>query len=268
MNALKQTIAPPIAIINGEQLLELPNNLYIPPHSLEIFLETFQGPLDLLLYLIRQQNFDILDIPVAKITTQYMEYIDLMRQQQFDLAAEYLVMAAWLAEIKSRMLLPRSQTETDEDEEDPRAALVRQLQEYERFSTATQELDARPRLERELYLVAAEFDSTTATATLPTATLNDLLVAFRNVTERAAVQKTWEVVADMLNVRDKITHILQRIQSHRFMRFEDLLEAEEGRLGLAVSFMAILELVRGRMLVVVQNEPFAPIHIKSISAEK
>ena len=255
--------APTTVLVNGEKLDKWPQDLYIPPDALEVFLETFQGPLDLLLYLIRRQNLNILDIPVALITRQYMEYVELMRRFRLDLAAEYLVMAAMLAEIKSRMLLPRPAGDEDEDEEDPRAVLVRRLQEYERFSQAAQDIDALPRLERELYLVAVDSNQPRPARVEATASLNDLMVAFRNVLDRAAQHRHWRVSRESLTVREKMVRILERIQTNRFMRFEDLLTGEEGRLGLVVNFMAILELARDRLLVVVQNEPFAPIHVKS-----
>ena len=259
---------PETVLINGEKLDKWPQDLYIPPDALEVFLETFQGPLDLLLYLIRRQNLNILDIPVAHITRQYMEYVELMRHFRLDLAAEYLVMAAMLAEIKSRMLLPRPVEDDADDEEDPRTMLVRRLQEYERFSQAARDIDALPRLERELYLVAAAFDPPEPTTVEATASLNDLMVAFRCVLDRTAQHKHWRVSRETLTVREKMTRILEHIQTNRFMRFEELLTVEEGRLGLVVSFMAILELVRDNMLVVVQNEPFAPIHLKSTEGER
>lgn len=265
---LDEPPAPETVLINGEKLDKWPQDLYIPPDALEVFLETFQGPLDLLLYLIRRQNLDILDIPVAHITRQYMEYVELMRHFRLDLAAEYLLMAAMLAEIKSRMLLPRPAEEDEEDGEDPRAVLVRRLQEYERFSQAARDIDALPRLERDLYLVTAEFAPPEPARVEATASLNDLMVAFRDVLDRAEQHKHWRVGREALTVREKMTRILERIQTNRFMRFEDLLAGEEGRLGLVVSFMAILELVRDNMLVVVQNEPFAPIHVKSAEGER
>ena len=251
-------------LVNGEKLEKWPQDLYIPPDALEIFLETFQGPLDLLLYLIRKQNLDILDIPVAHITRQYMEYVELMRHFRLDLAAEYLVMAAMLAEIKSRMLLPRLRDDEEGDEEDPRAALVRRLQEYERFGKAAQDIDDLPRLERDLYLVTVDFDDSEPVKIESSASLNDLVIAFRNVLDRSEQYKHLTVGREVLTVREKMTHILDRIKNTRFMRFEDLFSSEEGKLGLVVSFMAILELVRDDMLVVVQNEPFAPIHVKSV----
>lgn len=257
-----------VVLINGKKLDALPQDLYIPPDALEVFLETFQGPLDLLLYLIRKQNLDILDIPVARITQQYMEYVELMRHFRLDLAAEYLVMAAMLVEIKSRMLLPRPSTAEDDDGADPRAVLIRRLQEYERFSQAADDLEQLPMLERELYLVSARFDHPANPRVETRVSLNDIAGAFRNVLDRSEKYKHWSVGREVLTVREKMAHILDRIRHHRFMRFEDLLTAEEGRAGLVVSFMAILELVRDQTLVVVQNEPFAPIHLKSHSSEK
>ncbi len=252
-------------LVNGEPLDKLPDDLFIPPEALEIFLETFQGPLDLLLYLIRKQNLNILDIPVALITRQYMDYVELMRQFRLDLASEYLVMAATLAEIKSRMLLPRPVVEEEGEGEDPRAALIRRLQEYERFSQAAREIGDQPRLERELYLVSAEFEDPDPVKIEAKASLSDLVLAFRNVLERNSHNRHYGVGHERLTVREKMTHILDRIQSEGFVDFEALFDPEEGRLGLVVSFMAILELCRDRMLLLVQNEPFAPIHLKRVA---
>jgi len=250
-------------LVNGEKFDNWPQDLYIPPDALEVFLETFQGPLDLLLYLIRRDNLDILDIPVAHITRQYMRYVELMRHLRLDLAAEYLVMAAMLAEIKSRMLLPRPVADDDADEEDPRAALVRRLRQYERFRDAAQALDARPRLERELYLASADYGhAVDAAAPLPQASLADLAAAFRAVMERSEQYRNWTIGREALSVREKMTRILERIRRHRFVRFEALLLGSEGRAGLVVNFMAVLELVRECTIVAVQNKPFAPIHLK------
>lgn len=221
----------------------------------------------MLLYLIRKQNLDILDIPVALITKQYMEYVELMRHFRLDLAAEYLVMAATLAEIKSRLLLPRPAGEEEGEEEDPRAALIRRLQEYERFTQAAREIDDRPRIERDLYLVTVEFDDKEPVKVEARASLNDLVIAFRNVMERSEQNRNWSIGHERLTVREKMTQILDRIRNNHNIRFEDLFDPSEGRLGLVVSFMAILELTRDRMLLVVQNEPFAPIHLKSIEGE-
>ncbi|NKB65410.1 MAG: segregation/condensation protein A [Gammaproteobacteria bacterium] len=257
-----QTESP--VLVNGEKLEKWPLDLYIPPDALEVFLETFQGPLDLLLYLIRKQNIDILNIPVAHITQQYMEYVELMRQFRLDLAAEYLVMAATLAEVKSRMLLPRPAAQEEEEEEDPRAALVRRLQEYERFNQAAMDMDKRPRIEREIYLANLEFDDPSPRKVEARASLNDLVNAFRSMLERTQNNKNWAIGEDTLTVREKMTHILDRLNQTGFVRFEDLFVEEEGRRGMVVSFMAILELAKDNMLLVVQNEPFAPIHVKGV----
>lgn len=257
---------PPPILVNGRPLKELPDDLFIPPEALEVFLETFQGPLDLLLYLIRKQNLDILDIPVSLITRQYMEYVELMRQFRLDLAAEYLVMAATLAEVKSRMLLPRTGIEEDDEGEDPRVALIRRLQEYERFSEAAREIEERPRLERELHLVSADFEDPAPVKVEPRATLTELVLAFRNVIERSVHNRHYGVGHEKLTVREKMTQILDRLQRDRFLRFEDLFDPDEGRLGMVICFMAILEMCRDNVLVMVQNEPFAPIHLKRVES--
>ncbi|MDH3282220.1 MAG: segregation/condensation protein A [Gammaproteobacteria bacterium] len=247
--------------MSGVAFQQWPQDLYIPPDALEVILESFEGPLDLLLYLIRKQNIDILDIPVAEITRQYMEYVELMRAVKLDLAAEYLVMAATLAEIKSRMLLPRQ--EEDEDEEDPRAALVRRLQEYERFRQAAQDIDALPRLERELYVVCAVFEDTSEEQKPPEAALPDLVAAFRRVVEEAERSRHWQINREGLSVRERMSRILERLQQSDFVRFEELFSPEEGRMGLVVTFIAILELYKDALLVVIQNEPFATIHVRA-----
>ena len=253
-------------LVNGEVYDKWPQDLFIPPDALEVFLETFQGPLDLLLYLIRKQNLNILDIPVARITAQYMEYVELMRKFQLDLAAEYLVMAAMLAEIKSRLLLPRPAHLDDGEEEDPREALVRRLQEYERFNQAGMEIEKMPRVERDIYLATSDFEDPAPVKIQSRASLNDLVVAFRNVMDRSEMNKNFSIGTEGLTVREKMTHILDRVRNINFLRFEELFEAGEGKHGMVVSFMAILELVRDDMLVVMQNEAFSPIHIKSVSS--
>ena len=252
------------AVVAGEVFENWPQDLYIPPEALEVILESFQGPLDLLLYLIRKQNLDILDIPVADITKQYMQYVEVMHKLKLDLAAEYLVMAAMLAEIKSRMLLPRPESE-DEEGEDPRAILVKRLQEYERFREASLELDERPRLDRDLYLVRADFEDKYAVEKLPDVALDDLAAAFRNVIELAARNRSFLIERETLSVRERMTNILDRVRSKPYLSFTDLFELDEGRMGLVVSFVAILELCKENMLVVMQNEPFAPIHVKAVA---
>jgi len=249
------------AVVMGEIINDWPKDLFIPPDALEVVLESFEGPLDLLLYLIRKQNLDILDIPVAEITKQYMSYVDLMHAANLDLAAEYLVMAALLCEIKSRMLLPKPKTEND-DEEDPRAVLVRRLQEYERFSNVANELDDRPRLERDIFVADAPFDDPIPPKVIAQVGLHQLVKAYQNVVERAEANKHMFVSRDMLSMRERMTNILHLLKTQDYLRFEDLFTQAEGRLGVVVTFIALLELFRDDMLVVVQNEPLSPIHIK------
>ncbi len=247
-------------VVNGELYREWPQDLFIPPDALEVFLESFEGPLDLLLYLIRKENLDILDIPIAEITKQYMEYVEMMRAVKLDLAAEYLLMAAMLAEIKSRMLLPRP--ETDEDEEDPRSALVRRLQEYERYREAAVELDQLPRVERDLFVAKGRFVDPSPIVPEATVTLDQLAEAFAQVVANAVRFQHLHVTREVLSVRERMTRILEQLRDQEFVRFESLFDPEEGRMGLVVTFIAILELVKDDMLTVVQNEPFAPLHIK------
>lgn len=251
----------PLAIVQGEPVHELPHDLYIPPDALEVFLETFEGPLDLLLYLIRKQNIDILDIPIAEVTRQYMAYIELMQLAQLELACEYLVMAAVLAEIKSRMLLPRP-TE-DEDEEDPRAELVRRLQEYERYREVAEELDGRPRVGRDIHVAVAASNGKPTKRPEPNVALFELLDAFKRVLERAELYRHHHVLRERLSVRERMTQILSRVNSEEFVRFEELFERKEGKLGIVVTFIAILELLKEALVVVVQAEPFGPVHIKA-----
>jgi len=249
------------AVVMGEVMNEWPQDLFIPPDALEVVLESFEGPLDLLLYLIRKQNLDILNIPVAEITAQYMAYVELMRAADLDLAAEYLVMAALLGEIKSRMLLPRPKTD-DGEEEDPRAALIRRLQEYERFSEAANMLDDRPRLERDIFHAQAPFRDPNPPEVKAQVNLQQLVKAYQSIVERSAANKHMLVSHDMLSMRERMTNILQRLKTQDYLRFEDLFSHAEGRAGVVVTFIALLELFRDDMLVVVQNEPLAPIHIK------
>ncbi|MDG1906656.1 MAG: segregation/condensation protein A [Arenicella sp.] len=249
------------AVVLGEVISDWPKDLFIPPDALEVVLESFEGPLDLLLYLIRKQNLDILNIPVADITKQYMAYVEIMRAANLDLAAEYLVMAALLGEIKSRMLLPRPKSEEDDDE-DPRAALVRRLQEYERFSKAAGQLDDRPRLERDVYTAQADLIDPDPPQVLAQVKLTQLVDAFQKVVERAEANRHMFISRDMLSMRERMTNVLSKLNETGFLRFEELFTPEEGRLGVVVTFIALLELCRDDMLLIVQTEPFAPIHIK------
>lgn len=251
----------PLAIVRGQAVTELPQDLYIPPDALEVFLETFEGPLDLLLYLIRKQNIDILDIPIAEVTQQYMAYIELMQLAKLELAGEYLVMAAVLAEIKSRMLLPRPSE--DEEEADPRAELVRRLQEYERYRKAAEDLDGRPRVGREIHVAVVDFTSKPVRRIEPNVALVEVLNAFKRVMERADHYRHHHVLRERLSVRERMSQILSRVSNEEFVSFDELFDMKEGRMGLVVTFIAILELLKEALLVVVQAEPFAAIHVKA-----
>ena len=251
----------PFAVVQGEPVTQLPRDLYIPPQALEVFLEAFEGPLDLLLYLIRRQNLDILDIPLADITRQYMNYIELMQEMQLELAGEYLVMAATLAEIKSRMLLPRS-SEAQTEESDPRADLVRRLQEYERFKQAAETVDRLPRLERDVWVARAENTARRPVTQLPNVTLQEMIVAFREVVARAAMFQHHHVQRERLSVRARMTDVLAAVEGGGFVEFLRLFRPEEGRMGVTVTFMAILELVREGLLDLVQTEPYGPLHVR------
>jgi segregation and condensation protein A len=245
--------------VRGEPLMRLPDDLYIPPDALEVFLEAFEGPLDLLLYLIRKQNLDILDIPVLKITEQYMRYIALMRELKLELAAEYLVMAAWLAEIKSRILLPRPPAE-EEEQGDPRMELVRRLQEYERFKTASEHLDALPRIGRELFVAHALPERIEVEQPLPVPGLHELLLAFRDVMQRAQFFTRHTVQREPLSVRERMSRVLSQLGDAP-REFIALLDPEEGQAGVIVSLLALLELTRSSLIVVRQDGPFAPITV-------
>jgi len=254
----------PFAYVAGKAITQLPQDLYIPPDALEVFLEAFEGPLDLLLYLIKRQNIDILDIDVSLITEQYMAYVDLMESHQFELAAEYLVMAAMLAEIKSRMLLPRSKDE-EEDEEDPRAQLIRRLQEYERYKKAAEDLDNLPRIERDIYLAGAKGPQLERTSPDPVVELHEILAALAGALRRADMFEHHQVQRETLSTREKMAEILVRLSSERFVPLVSLLMREEGRLGVVVTFLAVMELIKDSLVDIVQHEPFAPIHIKARS---
>ncbi|HET8882751.1 MAG TPA: ScpA family protein [Solimonas sp.] len=246
--------------VHGQALDKLPEDLYIPPDAMEVFLEAFEGPLDLLLYLIRRQNLNILDIPVLKITQQYIQYIGLMRDMKLELAAEYLVMAALLAEIKSRILLPRPPPDEAQEQGDPRMELVRRLQEYERFKSAGETIEKLPRIGRDLYLAQARPEVIPTTAQLPMPGLRELVLAFRDIMERASLYKHHEISREPLSVRERMTHILSRIQQGP-ATLDELVDPEEGRLGVVVCFLAILEMARSAMLDIEQDSPFAPLMV-------
>ncbi|HPF58095.1 MAG TPA: segregation/condensation protein A [Candidatus Competibacteraceae bacterium] len=253
--------APPLAKVGGQPWTRIPQDLYIPPDALEVFLDTFEGPLDLLLYLIRRQNISILDIPIAEITRQYMEYLTLMQELQLELAAEYLLMAAWLAEIKSRLLLPRP-AQAEAEELDPRAELVRRLQEYERFQQAALTMDALPRLERDVFTASAAPPERQLQREPPPVSLADLLSALRDVMARAELFGRHHIQQEALSVRERMSGVLESLDTLHFTPFTALFYPEEGRRGVVVTFMAILELLREALLELVQIEPFAPIHLR------
>jgi segregation and condensation protein A len=255
----------PFAVVSGEPVTQLPRDLYIPPHALEVFLEAFEGPLDLLLYLIRRQNLDILDIPIAEISKQYVHYIDLMADIQFELAGEYLVMAATLAEIKSRMLLPRSKDD-EAEEDDPRAELVRRLQEYERYKQAAGDIDALERLERDVLPAGAEATDRRVVTKLPDIALKELLIAFREAVERSDMFAHHHIQREPLSVRERMSAILISLEGERYADFTGLFDPAEGKSGVTVTFLAILELLKESMIDVVQNELYGPIHVRAAHA--
>ena len=252
----------PLAIVEGKPFSELPKDLYIPPEALEVFLEAFEGPLDLLLYLIRRQNLDILEIDVSEITIQYMRYVSMMSAMQFELAAEYLLMAAMLAEIKSRMLLPRASEEEDE-EEDPRAQLIRRLQEYERFKNAAEDIDALPRVGREIHLASAAPPPMERARAEPDVDMKELLLALTEVLHRADMFESHHVQREKLSTRQRMSEVLARLSPNRFTPFVALFTAEEGRLGVVVTFLAILELIKESLIEIVQTDERGPIHVKA-----
>jgi len=248
-------------LVKGEPVNKLPKDLYIPPEALEIFLEAFEGPLDLLLYLIKRQNLDILDVPIAEITRQYMEYVELMKGMDLELAAEYLVMAAMLAEIKSRMLLPRPAEEADE--EDPRAELVRRLQEYERFKKAAADMDALPRMQRDLFQAQANPPELERKQVVPDVDLREILLAFKKVLDRSEMFSHHHIQREALSVRERMSIVLKRVSAERFMEFSLLFTPQEGRTGVVVTLLAILELIKEQYIELAQAEPFSPIHVRS-----
>ncbi len=250
----------PIGKFRGELVLEMPQDLYIPPDALEVFLETFEGPLDLLLYLIRKHNLDVLDIPMARLTAQYLEYVELMRQKSLELAAEYLVMAAVLIEIKSRMLLPRPPPAGEEDD-DPRAELVRRLLAYEQMKLASQRLDELPQAGRDFALVQAWIDQSIQEA-LPKVDAEDLRQAWLWLLQRASVNRHHRVTRDQLSVREHMTLILRRLQDARFLEFTQLFSPTDGIPRLVVTFLAILELSRETLIELTQQQPYTPIYVK------
>lgn len=252
----------PLARVSGKPVVDLPRDLYIPPDALAVFLEAFEGPLDLLLYLIRRQNMDILDIDVSEITKQYMDYIGAVEAMRFELAAEYLVMAATLAEIKSRMLLPRQESE-DEEDIDPRAELIRRLQQYERFKQAAEDIDDLPRLERDNFVASAALPRMPSSQPHPDVDLREILFALQGVLKRADLFTSHHVERERLSTRERMSAILSVLRDDQFVTFESLFTPEEGRLGVVVSFLATLELVKEQLIEVVQTEVLGPIHVRA-----
>ncbi len=254
----------PIAVVKGEPLSVVPDDLFIPPDALEVFLEAFEGPLDLLLYLIKRQNIDILDIPVASITHQYIRYIEMMNAMRMELAAEYLVMAAMLTEIKSRFLLPRPAD--TEEEDDPRAELVRRLQEYECFKKASEALDAMPRVERDIFEVHVGTETIKVERKAPDVDLKEVVIAFQEVLRRAEQVSHHHIEREPLSVRERMANILDRLQSVAQLRFSDLFNHQEGRQGAVVSLLAILELCKDGLIEITQSEPLAALHVRPLTS--
>jgi segregation and condensation protein A len=252
----------PFAVVEGQPITEMPRDLYIPPQALEVFLEAFEGPLDMLLYLIRRQNLDILDIPIAEITRQYMRYIELMQVLQLELAGEYLLMAATLAEVKSRMLLPRVGNDESTEESDPRAELVRRLQEYERFKRAAEGIDRMPRLERDVWVASADLVDRKIVRMPPQVTLQEMLLAFQEVLSRSDMFAHHHVQREPLSVRQRMTDVLSSLTAGTFVDFVQLFSAAEGRRGVTVTFVAVLELLREGLIEIVQAEAYAPLHVR------
>ena len=255
----------PLAMVRGQPVLQMPQDLYIPPDALEVILEAFEGPLDLLLYLIRRQNLDILDIPIAEITRQYIDYIDLMQDMRLELAAEYLVMAAILAEIKSRLLLPRP-PQAESVEGDPRAELVRRLQEYERFKKAAADIEAMPRLERDFSVANAFVPDKNVIQLPPPVELRELLLALKDVLKRAELTGRHAIQREALSVRNRMSDVLTALGDGGFHPFEQLFNLEEGRPGIIVTFLALLELAKEHLIEIMQSEPLARIYLKSLAA--
>ncbi|MGR9087562.1 MAG: segregation and condensation protein A [Gammaproteobacteria bacterium] len=264
-HASEPSESPAIAIVNGVPFIQLPDDLYIPPDALEVFLELFEGPLDLLLYLIRRQNLDIVNIPIAQITHQYISYIQMMTHLNLELAAEYLVMAALLAEIKSRMLLPR-QPEGEEEEDDPRATLIRRLQEYECIKMAAEELDQLPRFERDVFACDVDLSSLSVEKKLPDVRLKEMLLAFQDVLKRVEQLSHHHITKEPLSVRERMSTILENLEGTDSLLFSQLFIRKEGRAGVVVSFLAILELGKEGLIEILQAEPFAELRVRSTRA--
>ncbi len=251
----------PLALVQGEALMQMPKDLYIPPDALEVFLETFEGPLDLLLYLIKRQNLDILDIPIAEITKQYVEYVEVMKSMKLELAAEYLVMAAMLAEIKSRLLLPRP--ESIDEEDDPRADLIRRLQEYEQFKQASEDVDELPRMGRDTFQSSANTPDMKLVKPLPDVDMRELLLALKDVMLRADMFTRHNIQREVLSVRERMVHVLSELDSEKFIDFVALFTVKEGKMGVVITFLAIMELTKESMVEMIQTDAYGPIHVRA-----
>lgn len=260
-NIRADAVHQPVAIVQGTPFLDLPADLYIPPDALEVFLEAFEGPLDLLLYLIKKENLDIMRISIAQITEQYMRYIDLMGVLHMELAAEYLVMAALLAEIKSRLLLPRPPA-AEEEEEDPRAELIRRLQEYESIKKAAEDLDRLPRSERDTFAVCPDTSGINVQKHFPDVQLKEILLAFQDVLRRAERLSHHQIVKEPLSVRERMAQILDRLNGIDSLNFYHLFAHKEGRHGVVVAFLAILELSKEGLIEILQTEPLAELRVR------
>jgi segregation and condensation protein A len=263
-DVLQMSHAHPVAKVRGEPLAELPADLYIPPDALEVFLETFEGPLDLLLYLIRKANVDILDIPMAPLTRQYLEYVEAMRGRNLELAAEYLVMAAMLMEIKSRMLLPKVKPEGPE-ELDPRAELVRRLLQYEQMKAAARRIDELPQRERD-YLSVSVWVEETLTRRLPRVDASTLVAAWRELLRQARMREHHHITREELSVREYMAIVLRELRDGAFREFCELFSPSRGVAMLVVNFLAVLELAREGLIEITQAEPYAPIYVRSRDA--
>ena len=251
------------AIVDGKELTQIPDDLFIPPDALEVLLDSFSGPLDLLLYLIRKQNIDILNIPMTSITHQYLQYIHLMGQRRMELAADYLLMAAMLAEIKSRLLLPVAPSAEDEDEEDPRMVLVRRLQMYEQIKQAAELLDALPRRERDIFAVQVMPEEVEMLKLHPEVDLAELIDAMKSLLQKEERLTNHQIERELMSVRERMNAVLAQLQQHKVLEFTQLFTLEEGRMGLVVSLLAILELARQSLLIITQTQAFAPIHVQA-----
>lgn len=261
VQAMAHQAEMPFAVVSGKTLTEMPLDLYIPPQALEVFLDAFEGPLDLLLYLIKKQNLDILAINVFEITRQYMHYVDMMQFMNLELAADYLVMAAMLAEIKSRLLLPQPEA-LDDDELDPRAELIRRLQEYERFKTAAERIDLMPRVGRDIFVRAPNKPLPTVPKH-PDVALKDIMIAFGRIMGRSEMFEQHQISREVLSTRERMTEVLSILNGQAFVPFVALFRESEGKLGVAVTFIAVMELCKEGLIDLIQNDNYGPIHIKA-----